>query len=104
MILWENKSSKQKVLATEHWEPLTINFDEKFYADLDPLVKEMIGNRKIAHGCLCQVGWLLKNNKDVWFGMGLKAKDHFNDLGEATKDNAPEFEEFSPNQTSTGEK
>lgn len=103
MRLWENKSSKQKVLATEHWEPISIKFDEKFFAELDPSVKQMIGDRKIASGTLVQVGWLIKNSKNVWFGMNLSVKDQFNDLCEATKENAPEFEEFSHNGTIRGE-
>lgn len=83
MEVWMNKQSGQIVLATPQWEPLTIHYDENLFKEIDPIFTEMIGDRKIAKGTLMQVGWLLQNQNDVWFGMPLSVREQFETLGEA---------------------
>lgn len=82
MNVWMNKQTGKIMLAHPHWEPLHLQFDEKFYDELDIGFKEMAGDRKIAHGTLLQVGWLLQNEHEVWLGMPLSITDQFEDLGE----------------------
>jgi hypothetical protein len=83
MNVWVNKTNGELALVHPQWEPLNIKFDEKFYHELGPEVKAMIGKRKIAHGALVQVGWMVQNRHDVWFGLPLSIEDQFEDLGEA---------------------
>lgn len=81
--LWLNKQSGQLCLASPHWTPIQIKFDEKFYQELDPIVADMAKGRRIVHGALVQVGWLVQNQNDVWFGMPMGVSEQFEDLGPA---------------------
>ena len=82
MNIWMHKTTCELALVNPQWEPINIKFDEKFYLDLDPYMKQIIGTRKIAHGVLVQVGWMLQNQNDLWFGLSLSASENFEDLGE----------------------
>ncbi len=82
MRLWLNKHSAELVLATEQWEPLQVEYDEKFYESILPEFKEFTQGRKVAKGFILQVGWLVQNRNDVWFGLPMSAQDQFEDMGE----------------------
>lgn len=87
MRAWKNKESGQLCLATEHWEPVgEVKFDEKFYKELDPVIAKAIGDRKVFHGCLIQVGWLLNNKNGIWFGLNMRASEQFEDQGDPTEE------------------
>jgi hypothetical protein len=83
MRSWMNKKTGQVVLATEQWEPLQVEHDEKFYESILPEFKDFTGGRKVVRGLLLQVGWLIQNEHGVWFGMPLSITDYFEDLGDA---------------------
>jgi hypothetical protein len=82
MNIWINKATADLALVHPQYEPINIKFDEKFYHELGEEVKLMVGGRKIVHGVLVQVGWMLQNRNDVWFGLPLSIADQFEDLGE----------------------
>ena len=82
MKVWMNKTSGDIMLATEQWEPIQIEHDEKFYESILPEFKQFTEGRKVARGLVIQVGWLIQNRHDVWFGVNLGAEDSFEDLGE----------------------
>lgn len=82
--LYMNKRTGQLAIITPHWQPIVINFDQKFYEELDPAIAQMIQGRKIAHGVLCQVGWLVQNEHEVWFGLPLSVIDQFEEIGDVS--------------------
>lgn len=82
MRVWMNLHSADIVLATEQWEPFQIEYDEKFYESILPEFKQFTVGRKIVRGLLMQVGWLIQNQHDVWFGLPMSAQKQFEDLGE----------------------
>jgi hypothetical protein len=82
MMVWLNKQSGQIVLATEQWEPLQVEHDEKFYEEILPEFRQFTKGRRVVKGRLIQVGWLIQNQHDVWFGVGMSAKNQFEELGE----------------------
>lgn len=82
MRWFKHKKAGYVVRATPWWEPLTVMFDEKFYNELVPEMKLLVGDRKLAHGALVQVGWLIENEGGVWIGVNLTAEKSFDDLGE----------------------
>ena len=81
--VWMNKTNAEIALFSPRWEPLTCDYDENLFKELDPMVAEMVGDRKIARGTLIQVGWLMENGQGVWFGLPLSIVDQFEVLGEA---------------------
>lgn len=81
--VWMNKMNAQLVLATEQWEPIQVEHDEKFYEELLPDFKQFTLGRKLAKGLMVQVGWLVQNNHGIWFGLNMSAAKQFEDLGEA---------------------
>jgi hypothetical protein len=85
MNIWMNKMSGDLCLVHPQYEPVPgmIKFDEKFYHDLMPDMRAMIGKRKVVHGALVQVGWLLQNSHDVWIGVPMNVSTLFEDIGEA---------------------
>lgn len=81
--IWCHKENGDLVLASPRWEPLTIDFDESLFKEMAPELMAEVGDRRIARGVLCQVGWLIENGHGVWFGIDLRANEQFVDLGEA---------------------
>lgn len=82
MEVWMNKRTANLYLAHPQWEPVKIDFDEKFYNDLIPELKLFARGRKCVHGVLIQVGWMLQNGEGVWFGFPFSSKNDFENLGE----------------------
>lgn len=82
--IWMNKMNGKLFLATPHWTPVTIDYDERLFHELDPSVKKIVGDRRIARGTLCQAGWLLEREDNMWFGLPMSARDHFEVIGELT--------------------
>lgn len=85
--IWEHKETKKRVRVVPWWE---IPDDEDFVKELgiaDALKdkEDTWKDRRFKIGALIQVGWLLENEHQVWLGVGPKAKDSFNDLGEEPK-------------------
>lgn len=78
-----NKDTGSIVLATPQWEPLYILYDEKLYRDVIPHFGNLTKGKKLVHGTLIQVGWLIQNKNNVWFGMPMSITEQFEDLGEA---------------------
>lgn len=81
MRVWRHKETKKIVRSTPWWEiPEGILDDETVTAAMkakgDPWPE-----RKYKIGALVQVGWLLENEHGVWWGVGPKAIDSFEDLG-----------------------
>lgn len=81
--LWKNKKSGKKVRVMPWWE--TVNNGEIEEVDaLGRLVADVAG-RPCKFGILVQVGFLLENEHGIWLGLGPKASESFDDLGEAPK-------------------
>lgn len=74
--LWKNKTTKQIVQATPWWEIV-----DPILSDKDLLAENLIEGRKFKIGTLIQIGWLIKNKNDVWFGTGISVAEHFKDIG-----------------------
>jgi len=83
MNVWMNKYNAELCLVHPQWEPIKIDFDEKFYNDLVPELKIFAEGRKCVHGVLIQVGWMIENKNNIWIGLPFSAADQFEDLGEA---------------------
>lgn len=83
MRVWMHRETGGIVLATEQWEPIHIKYDESLYNEIwPPDMLEYMKGKKMCHGTMLQVGWLIQNAHDVWLGVGLKAQEAFEDLGE----------------------
>lgn len=81
MRTWEHKETKKKVRATEWWEIADPILEEEVSKAMQDK-KDEFKDRKFKIGALVQVGWLLENEHNVWLGVGPKAAESFNDLGE----------------------
>jgi len=82
MKVWLHKGTGELVLATEHWDPIQIQYDESFYKQVLPEFEAMVEGRRIVRGLMLQVGWLIQNRHDIWFGVSLKTESDFEYLGE----------------------
>lgn len=82
MNVWLNKSTDDLVICHPQWEPIKIDFDEKFYNDLIPELQLFAKGKKCVHGVLVQCGWMIQNRNNVWFGFPMNISDQFIDLGE----------------------
>ena len=70
--LWQHKETKKQVRAMPWWEmpePLDLGIKDS-----------QIDGQKVKIGALVQIGWLLENENGVWFGLGLNAAEHFEDI------------------------
>lgn len=79
--LWRNKTSGQELRVMPWWETIQ-NGEIERVDEMGKLVTEVAG-RPCKFGIITQIGYLLENEHGVWFGVGPKAADSFEDLGEA---------------------
>lgn len=78
--VWKHKETGKQYLATPWWEVL--KKDELVAGDSQMLaIKDDHPDRKFKIGSLTQVGWLIKNDHGVWFGVSLDAKQSFEVVG-----------------------
>ena len=78
---WQNKKSKKFVKCVPWMECV-----EPILSDKDGLGKILgLGDRKFKIGALIQVGFLLENEHNVWFGVNMSAEKQFKDCGEWNK-------------------
>lgn len=81
---WQHKETQKILRVMPWWE---IPYDEEIIqTELDKIDPDSKDDRRIKIGVLVQVGFLLENEHQVWLGVGPKAQEHFNDLGEWKKD------------------
>ena len=72
--IWQHKKTKKKVRVMPWWETV----EGSAIRDKDIGVAEPGIPWKF--GMLVQVGWLLENENNVWFGVGPTAKDSFKEV------------------------
>lgn len=81
--LWKNKTNGKKVRVMPWWE--TVKDGEVEQSDDMGQMLSVIAGRKCKFGILSQVGYLIENEYGIWIGLGPKAADQFEDLGEWKK-------------------
>jgi hypothetical protein len=90
---WKHKETGKIVRATPWWEIPEDFVEELGIAEAIADKKDEWKDRKYKIGALVQVGWLLENEHGVWFGVGPKAKEAFDEVrnegtkGSGSKDN-----------------
>lgn len=76
---WKNKISGQELRVMPWWE--TVKDGEiEVSDDLGNMLTEVAG-RPCKFSAIVQVGYLLENESGIWFGVGPKAREAFDDLG-----------------------
>lgn len=80
---WKNKTNGKKVRVMPWWETIKDGEFEKV-DELGKMISEQVG-RICKFGVIVQVGYLIENEKGVWFGLGPSAIDSFDDLGVCKK-------------------
>ena len=85
---WRHKDTGQIFNVIPWWqcegELIDAESAKKALKD-DPEAQKEIGDwpdRLYRVGVLAQIGWLLENEHNIWVGLGPKAKNYFDDLGE----------------------
>lgn len=80
MKVWLHKEKGDFCFATPWWEIPEAN--EVVALKADEAVTAGLGENRIKFGVLVQVGWLIQNQNDMWLGVGMKAQEAFEDLGD----------------------
>lgn len=79
--LWCRKDTGDLLLATPWFEILekdeVVNGKSEILGDADPHPK-----RQFKFGMLTQVGWLIQNQYECWFGVGFNAEENFEVIDE----------------------
>lgn len=84
---WKNKTSGAEVRVMPWWETITDDGGMVEVDEMGKMISESLG-KPCRFGVITQVGYLLENEHGVWFGMGPKAVECFEDLGEIHPDSA----------------
>ena len=79
--LWENKINLAKFKVMPWWEAVK-NGEIEEVNELGEMISEVAEGRVCKFGVITQIGYLIENDHGIWFGLGLKAHEAFNDLGE----------------------
>ena len=77
---WRHKETGKEYNVLPWWECEATLIEAK---DSEQILKDEEDDwkdRLYAIGALVQVGWLVENDEGVWFGVGPKAKDHFDEI------------------------
>lgn len=83
---WQHKKTKKKFCVIPWYEILKDDtiLSEKNLGDMTD------DGRKFKIGALVQVGWLIKNEHEVFFGVSLEVEKEFKNLGEWKVKKKPE--------------
>jgi hypothetical protein len=77
---WKNKTSGKEFNVLPWWDCRADIIDKPTSEVLLKDKDEDWKDRLYAIGVLAQIGWLLEAEDGVWFGVGPKAKDHFDEM------------------------
>lgn len=81
--LWMNKLSGQLMISATWWE---MQNDETIVrgnaGNIFTSTEKTENARKWKYGMLTQVGFLLQNESGVWFGVGMSAREQFEEIGD----------------------
>ena len=77
---WRNKENGQEFNVLPWWECEGTLIEAKSAEQILKDEQDEWSDRLYAIGCLVQVGWLLENGDGVWFGVGPRAKAHFEEI------------------------
>ena len=78
---WQHKTTKKKFKVMPWWECLDpLMADDKATPETIDVGTHLTEGRKFKIGAIVQIGWLLENGHGVWFGMGPKAAESFNEV------------------------
>lgn len=82
--IWKNKLNGSIIKAVEWMEVLEEDDYVKSLGLQEALKDPNDEHPERIHkiGALTQVGWLLENGHNIYFGVSMKAKEQFEDLGE----------------------
>ena len=82
--IWKNKKTGKTVRVTPWWVPIGEPIiDDKYFKQLDPIIKKAMGRRKVALGTVAQAGWLIENEDGVWFGVTMSTQKEFKKMKSA---------------------
>ena len=70
---YKHKETGKVVTVSPWWE-----ISDPILTEAD--IQNVEENRMIKIGALVQVGWLLSNDNDVYFGVGMAAIDYFEEI------------------------
>ena len=76
--IWKHKENGKEYFVRPWWDCA----DGSFPSDVMKDDKDEWPDRMFAFGTLVQIGWLLKNEHDVWFGANHTIKEYFDEIGE----------------------
>jgi hypothetical protein len=77
---WKHKETGKEYKVLPWWECDGNIVEAKEAKEILHDAEDDWSDRLYAVGCLAQVGWLIENEDGVWFGVGPKAKDQFEDI------------------------
>ena len=81
--IWKHKETGQEYHVRPWWECVDGNLPPDLVADEN----DEWPDRMFAFGTLAQIGWLLRNEHDVWFGANHTIKECFDEIGEVNTEN-----------------
>lgn len=88
---WKNKISGQVLRVMPWWEAVKDGEIEET-DELGNMIATAAGG-PCKFGTIVQIGYLLENEHGVWIGVGPKAAEQFEDLGEQTRPSEREKDE-----------
>ena len=99
---WKHKETGKEVCVRPYWEQYggkaaQILNEEDMKKAMASMGEET--DLRIIIGALVQVGWLFRNENDVWMVVSLDAAAQFEDLGEWTEEDKQQEEECQPEAT-----
>lgn len=78
--IWKHKKERSdKTVKALPWFDIpdaVLEFDKKEAKEMFNFDKE----QEVKIGCLVQIGWLLENDENIFIGVGLQARDEFEDV------------------------
>lgn len=83
---WINKESGKEVKALPWFQPLADDSRMDMVGLMKEVAPELFTNDvmkdfEVYSGLVLRVGWLIRNEHDVWFGVAKGVEDQFEDLG-----------------------
>lgn len=77
---WRHKESGKEYNVLPWWDCHASLVDASDSSEILGDKDDEWKDRLYAVGALCQIGWLMENEEGVWFGVGPKIRDHFNEI------------------------
>jgi hypothetical protein len=85
--IWKHKETGKEYRVKPWWECIPCNIP---VTDIVRDENDEWPDRMFAFGTLIQIGWLLENEHDVWFGTNNTVKEYFDEIGEIEEEEEKE--------------